>query len=168
MYCLTVSIFYFTPANGLIVRTPSSKTWTKKTSENIFIKHRKILKPAYEHIKGGVKEWFYEGREYQIVETEFSTEIRSFVFTPQAIEYKLNSIADHPSVIYKNGTKEWHCFGFLSRTLVLDSPSVIYANGDKEWWQHGKRHRLKTNGPAVIYGNKQYWFENGEFQKCIV
>ena len=47
-----------------------------------------------------------------------------------------------------------------------DLPAIEYANGDKEWWFYGKRHR--DNGPAVIIGDKQYWFKYGEFIKCIL
>ncbi|RTK95514.1 MAG: hypothetical protein EKK64_06745 [Neisseriaceae bacterium] len=82
---------------------------------------------------------------------------------------------------HENGTKEWHkCIISLtdfvisrnensfSKTLhsFNDCPAVIYPNGDAEWWCNGKRHRI--NGPAVVYGNKQYWFVDGEFQRCIV
>ncbi|MEI8270109.1 MAG: hypothetical protein WCG45_01955 [bacterium] len=45
-------------------------------------------------------------------------------------------------------------------------PAIEYPNGDKEWWFNGKRHR--PHGPAVIFGNKQYWFFHGEFVKQFV
>ncbi|RTK97779.1 MAG: hypothetical protein EKK64_00830 [Neisseriaceae bacterium] len=66
---------------------------------------------------------------------------------------------------YENGTKEYYNFkGQLDS--CSNEPAIIYSNGDKEYWYNGKRH--KSDGPAVIYGNKQYWFEYGEFIKCIV
>ena len=68
-------------------------------------------------------------------------------------------------ILQENGTKEFIDFhGNLHRKD--DLPAVEYPNGDKEWWSHGKRHR--ENGPAVIYGNKKFWFEHGEFIKCII
>ena len=63
-----------------------------------------------------------------------------------------------------NGTREFiDITGRFHRYLL---PAIEYPNGDKEWWNYGIRHRL--DGPAVIYGNKQFWFEDGEFIKCIV
>ncbi|MEI8270525.1 MAG: hypothetical protein WCG45_04085 [bacterium] len=65
---------------------------------------------------------------------------------------------------HSNGTKEYYNrFSLLHRQ---DSPAVIYANGDVEYWFDGLRHRL--DGPAVICNGKQYFFEWGEFKKCIV
>lgn len=73
-----------------------------------------------------------------------------------------NSI--HPHLIFPNGTKTWSYWGSFERLhRTNDLPAIEYANGDKEWWKFGKRHRI--NGPAVIYGNKQYWFLQGEFIK---
>ncbi|RTK95522.1 MAG: hypothetical protein EKK64_06785 [Neisseriaceae bacterium] len=71
-----------------------------------------------------------------------------------------------PTVIYENGTKEWwrHKDTAWERKRELhrdNGPAVEYSNGDKEWWFFGKRHRL--DGPAVVYGNKQYFYELGEF-----
>jgi hypothetical protein len=64
----------------------------------------------------------------------------------------------------ENGTKEYYRWdGKLSKE---NGPAVVYANGDVEYWLFGIRHR--TDGPAVVYGDKQYWFEFGEFRKCIV
>ena len=90
---------------------------------------------------------------------------------------------DLPSLEYKNGFKFWHKHGLRyifteyengtkeyydtqNRLHKEDGPAVFYSNGDEEWWHWGIRHR--ANGPAVIYGNKQYWFMNGRFKKCIV
>ena len=68
-------------------------------------------------------------------------------------------------LIQENGTKEFiDLQGKLNR--LKDLPAVEYPNGDKEWWRWGKRHR--EDGPAVIYGNKQFWFEDGEFIKCMI
>ena len=67
-------------------------------------------------------------------------------------------------ILEENGTKAFIDFhGNLHKDLL---PAVEYSNGDQEWWRWGKRHR--ENGPAVIIGNKQFWFEDGEFIKCIV
>ena len=64
----------------------------------------------------------------------------------------------------ENGTKEYYCwYGKLSKE---NGPAVVYANGDVEYWYFGYRHRI--DGPAVIIGNKQYWFHFGEFIKCTV
>ena len=79
-------------------------------------------------------------------------------------------------IIRKNGTIE--SYKNIERHYILNNdpfntslilhrskfPAIEYANGDKEWWYNGKRHRL--DGPAVIYGDKKFWFENGEFIKC--
>ena len=90
---------------------------------------------------------------------------------------------DLPAIERVDGTKEWRKYGkeyyieeydngskeYYDENKNLhkdDGPAVNYSNGDKEYWCYGKRHR--KNGPAVIIGNKQYWFENGEFKKCIV
>ena len=67
---------------------------------------------------------------------------------------------DLPAAIY-NKRKDWFQYGIRD-----EFPAIEYANGDKEYWILGKRHR--ENGPAVIYGKKQYWYTHGEFIKCIV
>ena len=67
-------------------------------------------------------------------------------------------------LIQENGTKEFYN-GFLELSR-FDKPAIEYANGDEEWWNRGERHR--KDGPAVIYGNKQFWFEFGEFIKCTI
>jgi len=111
--------------------------------------------PAVEHRNGG-REWWIFGAKFFIKETEYCTTITNK-------SKVLCSIFGKPSVVWNNGTKEWHYFGELHKE---DSPAVIYPNGDYEHWQHGKRHKL--DGPAVVIGNKQYFFEYGEFIKCIV
>jgi hypothetical protein len=72
-----------------------------------------------------------------------------------------------PTLFFLNGTKQWH-YGHSSCDCLhsAERPAVIYPNGDYEWWFMGSRHRL--DGPAVVYGDKQYWFEYGKFVKCIV
>jgi hypothetical protein len=74
-----------------------------------------------------------------------------------------------PKIIYYNGTKEWAISSEKRNYFKLhrdgDLPAVEYSNGDLEYWLYGKRHRL--DGPAVIIGDKQYWFKDGEFVKCI-
>ena len=77
-------------------------------------------------------------------------------------DYKEYWIDGENYFIRENGTREFYAFGVLNREDNL--PAIEYSNGDKEWWIDGKRHRL--DGPAVIYGNKQFWFEYGEFIKC--
>ena len=65
-------------------------------------------------------------------------------------------------IFYSNETKEYYCYSCNGGVVLSrggDLPAVEYANGDKEWWADGVRHRAK--GPAIIYGNKQYWFNEG-------
>ncbi|RTK95551.1 MAG: hypothetical protein EKK64_06930 [Neisseriaceae bacterium] len=84
--------------------------------------------------------------------------------------FENNSI--YPSVIYPNKTKEWHLFSQSGNPLMSmlnrsnDLPAIEYSNGDKEWWYYGTRHRV--TGPAVIYGNKHYWFKDGNFIKMEI
>ncbi|RTK97791.1 MAG: hypothetical protein EKK64_00890 [Neisseriaceae bacterium] len=84
-----------------------------------------------------------------------------FKFFKKTNELLLHSYEDRPSRTYSNGTKEWHWDNEFHREC--DQPAVVYPNGDKEWWYHGKRHR--EYGPALIIGNKQYWYKNGEFER---
>ena len=150
MYCLTIKFDRY-------------KIWKKKDAmTGDFFKHRKFSKPACEYINGYL-EFCYLGDSYEIVETEIATEVRNhsrYNFTSSNLNYSLHSFENNPSVIYKNGTKEWHFHGHLDR---MGKPAVIYSNGDVEYWHFGKRHR--KDGPAVICGNKQYWFHHGEFSK---
>jgi hypothetical protein len=152
MYCLNIK---FDSSKNLIY-----KIWKKEdVMTGDFFKHRKFPKPACEH-KSGYLEFCYLGDFYEIVETEFATEVRCYSNPIKGQTYSFHSFNDHPSVIYKNGTKEWHFYGNLHRN---NGPAVIYENGDCEHWHFGKRHR--KDRPAVIYGNKQYWYKNGEFVK---
>ncbi|RTK96153.1 MAG: hypothetical protein EKK64_04950 [Neisseriaceae bacterium] len=73
----------------------------------------------------------------------------------------LHRDCDFPAVEYANGTKEWWKKGVRHRDYNM--PAIRYFNGDCEFWVNGKRHR--EYGPAVVYGNKLYWFINGEFIK---
>ncbi|MEI8270104.1 MAG: hypothetical protein WCG45_01930 [bacterium] len=138
----------------LIQNKPFKEYW-KTTGKKGF--HRK-KGPAFTW-GDGTEEWHETGIEYQKIKNDFSTETltkESMTRIPH-----LHSFSDNPAVIYKNGTKEWHCIGMLHRP---EGPAVEYDNGDVEYWIQGRKHR--DNGPAVIYGNKQYWFVDGEFQKC--
>jgi hypothetical protein len=67
------------------------------------------------------------------------------------------------TIFYSNETQEWYSYQsnytILHRSPHGDLPAVVYPNGDKEWWVKGKRHREK--GPAIIIGNKQYWYRDG-------
>ena len=158
----------------------------KSSIEKIWLFNKNIIHrkegPAVQR-ENGDKEWWFYGclnREKYFdlpaIESADGT-IKRYCFDLPAIEcadgtkrwyfngrkYRLNNL---PCVEYSNGTKEW--YGLMSQTLHRDNnlPAVEYPNGDKEYWVNGKRHRI--NGPAVIIGNKQYWFVNGEFVKCIV
>ena len=155
MYCLTYSF---------VGSLQMYKVWKKKEDTLIWHLHRKsVPKPCYEH-SNGVVEWWYEGMKYEVCYTEFSKEIKVVIGFKTDYIYTNHSYNDCPSVIYDNGTKEWHFYGRLHRPDNL--PAIEYPNGDKEYWYDGKRHR--DDGPAVIYGDKQYFFERGEFIKCIL
>ena len=128
------------------------------------VSHRMGFKPAcILHSFGGevvlnVQYWV-EGVRYFLIDGVLSVKSKlGFIYGSDTYSSK------NPEFIYSNGTKEWHLCGKLHRDA--DLPAIEYSNGDCEYWNYGKRHRL--NGPAVIYGNKQYWFINGEFLRCIV
>jgi hypothetical protein len=160
MYCLTIINGDFPPINTYFNISTLYKSWTKKRPDEAYlIKHRKFLKPAWEHINGNF-EYFCDGLPYRILKKENHTEIVVLCLGDRETPH---SIEGNPSVIYNNGTKEWHFYGSLNRD---DFPAIEYANGDKKYWALGRRHR--ENGPAVIYGEKQYWYIHGEFIKCIV
>ncbi|RTK96778.1 MAG: hypothetical protein EKK64_03055 [Neisseriaceae bacterium] len=158
MYCLTIK------GKGKFYKALSKlkyKTWKKVTDYGCYINHRKTIgKPSIEY-ENGDKDYWFDGFKYVVLKTDSSTEI--FISKNMFESTDLHSFDDHPSVVYFDGTKEWHQNGLLHRHF---RPAVEYKNGDQEWWRFGKRHR--TNGPAVVIGEKQYWFENGEFIKCIV
>ncbi|RTK95516.1 MAG: hypothetical protein EKK64_06755 [Neisseriaceae bacterium] len=118
--------------------------------------HRDFGLPAIVYksvVSSCFSEFYIQGQKYKIKEENGD----KISYTDESCPH---SIADNPSVIYKNGTKEWHCNGKLHRNFF---PAVIYSNGDEEWWVDGKKHRY--DGPAVTYGDKQYWFFDGEFQR---
>jgi len=76
----------------------------------------------------------------------------------EKINLCLNSLEDFQSLrISKN---KIHIL-YKNKLHNDNGPAVICKNGREEWYVNGKRHRI--DGPAVIYGNKQYYFENGEF-----
>ena len=99
----------------------------------------------------GFEMWFLEGVKYERSKDCISR-----------LSYSDTHI-NHPSVVWDNGTKEWWMKSFRHRED--DLPAVLYSNGDVEYWRLGRRHRL--DGPAVIIGDKQYFFKFGEFIKCI-
>ena len=116
--------------------------------------HRDFGRPAIAY-KTGEVEYFLQGQKYGIKEEEAKVS--------RTDDNYINSIADNPAIVYKNGTKEWHFYGHLDR---MNKPAVIYSNGDVEYRAFHNYYR--EDGPAVIIGNKQYWFKEGEFIKCIV
>ncbi|MEI8270735.1 MAG: hypothetical protein WCG45_05170 [bacterium] len=104
-----------------------------------------------------IKSYYFAGDEYNLIDDTLVARIQS--------DFISNFFFDNPSIIYKNGTKEWYFkddvkFYMLHRENGL--PAIEYSNGDKEWWRFGKRHR--ANGPAVIYNNKEYWYDYGDFK----
>ncbi|RTK95497.1 MAG: hypothetical protein EKK64_06660 [Neisseriaceae bacterium] len=149
MYCLNITskkYEYSRPAT-------TKKSWGFIKGKFQFQLHRK-KGPALieEDIRGVFVEWYINGVEY---------------FRREDYLVLSNFRSDCPEIIWDNGTKEWRkkqiitpCFGFLHRHI---EPAIIYSNGDVEYWVNGERHR--ENGPAVIYGNKQYFFEYGNFIK---
>lgn len=152
MYCLTY--FYCNNIHGNL------KVWT--LIKNDFCRyHRKNEKPAIEH-EDGSKEWYYYGKRHR------DNELPAAIWNDGKEEYWFKGI-QYFQKEYLNGTKEWYfdLYGGSPEDFILhqvgDKPAIIYSNGDKEWWCHGARHR--ENGPAVIYGNKQYWFDFGRFVK---
>jgi hypothetical protein len=129
------------------------------------VKNGKIQR-QYQHRRKGPA-FFVEGSEpiWFLNDILFTKEIingdqYTFSQNRPSSEKKLSSFDLLPSVVYNNGTKEWHKSGFLHR---YKKPAIEYENGDQEWWFFGERHR--ENGPALILGNKQYWFKYGEFVK---
>ena len=126
--------------------------WGRFTSKYNFERHR-LKAPAVKEIDGYniFFTWYFDGMPY--------TEHKDYW---EAIERTGEIKGDFPKIIWKNGAKEWRG-SFLGVLHRFFEPAVIYPNGDKEWWYNGMRHRV--GGPAVIIGNKQYWFNRGEFIK---
>jgi hypothetical protein len=98
------------------------------------------------------KQWFKSGNWHR------SNDLPAIEFSDGYKEY-YNNGARYLFVKYDNGTKEYYDWQF--KLHKNNFPAISYPNGDVEYWFHGRRHR--TNGPAAIIGNKQYFFENGEF-----
>ncbi|RTK93559.1 MAG: hypothetical protein EKK64_09885 [Neisseriaceae bacterium] len=113
-----------------------------------FFTHRRNDLPAVIYSNGD-KEWWYLGMKHREKK-------------PAVIRANGDQEWWHRDELiyikYANGTKEWYLEGQLHRE---DAPAIEYANGDQEWWRFGKRHRVR--GPAIIIGNKKYWYVNGEF-----
>ncbi|RTK96137.1 MAG: hypothetical protein EKK64_04870 [Neisseriaceae bacterium] len=134
--------------------------WTKKDFGHPF--RKKYFRPAKTVFTYGFNlpyiksHYYFAGDEYNLINDTLIAKVHS--------DFISKFFFDNPSVIYRNGTKEWYFkddvkFYMLHRENGL--PAIEYSNGDKEWWRFGQRHR--ENGPAVIYGKKQYWYSNGVF-----
>ena len=124
------------------------------------------------------RQWFFNGRRHR--------NEKPAVISPYCKEWWVNGQRhreEKPAVELSNGEKEYwvkgeryflsfqenktkEIFNIFGNLHNLHGPAVEYPNGDKEWWAYGQRHRL--DGPAVIIGNKQFWFEHGEFIRCSV
>jgi hypothetical protein len=154
MYCLT----YKLPAKKFYYDNRHLKIWTLIKNDFRHY-HRKNDKPAIEH-EDGSKEWYPYGLKHR------DNDLPAAIWKDGKEEYWLKGI-EYFQKEYPNGTKEWYFDLYGERDFILhqrgDKPAIIYSNGDKEWWCHGARHR--ENGPAVIYGEKQYWFYFGRFVK---
>ena len=137
------------------------KCWKKDN------KYHRNKSPALEY-DNGYKEWWLNGTRHRNPHegpAVLLSESFYFVFGKQF----------HVS-IHENGTKEIYCYSETYKKLVLHSldqyyiPAIVYANGDEEYWYNGFRHR--DDGPAATIGNKQYWFNCGNFVKteslCIL
>ncbi|MEI8270353.1 MAG: hypothetical protein WCG45_03205 [bacterium] len=114
------------------------RTWRFDRWVKDLILHRKYFYPAITY-KSGTKSYVTNGcfRE--------NDEICSIIIPEDEYE------SDEPTIVWKNGTKEWKKMG---KGFHRDGnfPAIIYPNGDIEYWNCGKRHRL--DGPAVIYSKK--------------
>lgn len=110
--------------------------------------------PAEENLNGH-KEWWFKGRLHR------DNNLPAVEHPTGEKEYWING---QEYFLQENGTREFYRLGRLNR--FYDLPAIEYPNGDKEWWAFGVRHR--KDGPAVIYGNKKFWFKCGVFIKCTV
>ena len=119
--------------------------------------------PAIEFLDGE-KWWCKNGfmhRDNNLPAIEKKNKNINITFPNQDDEYWENG---QQYKLQDNGTREFiDLFGNLHRKNL---PAVEYSNGDQEWWGHGKRHR--KDGPAVIIGNKKFWFQFGEVIKCMI
>lgn len=143
--------------------------------------HRDKFKPAL--IINKKEQYFINDSEYKLSENKeyiinFNKHSNSQqeIF-PIRISYKDNcffSFLHQPThkEILENGTVQFKTMMFskycvrLKTTELLHNypePAIIYPNGDTEYFVQGMRHR--DDGPAVIYGNKHYYFRAGLFIK---
>ncbi|RTK96136.1 MAG: hypothetical protein EKK64_04865 [Neisseriaceae bacterium] len=124
----------------------SIEFWDRRWTKNKSL-HRGKLKPAVQY-KNGVGLYYFEGFFCELLKDHLYCVSSNFV-------------------VWENGTREHRMMpriDFCANLHRTTGPAVEYANGDVEYWIHGKRHN--ENGPAVIYGDKKYWYINGEFVKC--
>ncbi|RTK96777.1 MAG: hypothetical protein EKK64_03050 [Neisseriaceae bacterium] len=122
--------------------------------------HRGNDLPAKEY-GNGTKEWRVNGERHR--DNDLPAVVYAdgeVLFFEYGVEYEI--------LKYENGTKEYLIDNGYGEYYLhkINGPAVIYFNGDIEYWEYGERHR--SDGPAVVIGNKQYWYEFGEFIKCIV
>lgn len=175
-------------------------TWKKATSRSLEGRYSYMLHRRKGPAKNGSEYWSFGYRFFwsdckaaysrQLIknisfhtENDEATNRYSFVVIDGVS--KLDSFFDEPTVTFLDGTKEWYQVNqlkkivypngtkeFYSNNLLhrsYDFPAVEYSNGDKEWWSNGERHR--EEGPAIIYGNKRYFYKNGKFikeMKCTI
>jgi len=148
---------------------------TKTQYEEVWTKNKQIhrwtndLQPA--KITTHSKQYFLHNNEYQKVDDHLigkETNYIKLVYENKGIFTFLNEKTT--KIVRENKTIEF-C-GILpyswkeSDKIILHNypgPAVIYNNGDEEYWIQGIRHR--DDGPAVIIGNKHYYFRCGEFIK---
>ena len=131
-----------------LIKTKSNDIWYL----NEYM-HR-INGPATEFLDGE-KWWLINGKRHR------ENNLPAIIRKDGNEEYWING---EEYLFHENGTKEFiDYYGRLSRVY---GAAVEYPNGDKEWWIDGKRHRL--DGPAVIIGDKKFWFFEGEFIKCMI
>lgn len=158
---------------SLTIFKPVSDYLTHRWSKNR-LPHRKNFKPALFFSTGHYEYWI-NGSRYQLENGHYLFQVNYDNMNYNEIrinlcgtkEYLTNHNLhneDGPAVILPNGTLEWWFHDVRHRNYEL--PAIEYPNGDCEYWRNGKRHRL--DGPAVVIGNKQYWFHFGEFIKCTV
>ena len=131
---------------------------TIKPDYKVFYKNRKLHRirdlPAIEYVNGE-KRWYknhLRHRDNNLPAVEFANGHKEW--WEKDVRY-----------YFANGTKEFRDF-FHKQLHRHNGPAGEYSNGALEYWICGERHR--TDGPAVIYGDKQYFFERGEFIKCIL
>ena len=166
----------------LIVFHPVLKSWgtSKIIYKNFYsngIKHRIRDLPAVKKLNGD-EQWWIKGnlhRENDLPAAVYINGDKEWYY--EGYLHRENNL---PAVVLNSGKMYWYCHGqqyFLQENGTKefvnihgklhrkdDLPAVEYSNGDREWWIKGKRHRI--GGPAVIIGDKEFWFEFGVFIKC--